>query len=35
VDYGPFLYVIHREGLCPSNGNINRLLMMMKTLYVI
>jgi hypothetical protein len=30
VGYGPFsLYVIHKEGLCPSSGGINRLMMMM------
>jgi hypothetical protein len=30
VDYGPFsLWVIHKEGLCPSSGGINRLMMMM------
>jgi hypothetical protein len=29
VDYGPFsLCVIHKEGLCPSSGDINRLMMM-------
>jgi hypothetical protein len=29
VGYGPFsLCVIHKEGLCPSSGNINRLMMM-------
>jgi hypothetical protein len=28
VGYGPFsLWVIHKEGLCPSNGDINRLMM--------
>jgi hypothetical protein len=27
--YGPFLCVIHKEGLCPSSGNINKLMMMM------
>jgi hypothetical protein len=28
--YGPFsLCVIHKEGLCPSSGDINRLTMMM------
>jgi hypothetical protein len=27
VGYGPFsLCVIHKEGLCPSSGNINRLM---------
>jgi hypothetical protein len=30
VDYGPFsLCVIHKEGLCPSSRDINRLMMMM------
>jgi hypothetical protein len=30
VDYGPFsLCVIHKEGLCPSRGDINKLMMMM------
>jgi hypothetical protein len=30
VGYGPFcLRVIHKEGLCPSSGDINRLMMMM------
>jgi hypothetical protein len=30
VSYGPFsLCVIHKEGLCPSSGDINRLMMMM------
>jgi hypothetical protein len=30
VRYGTFsLCVIHKEGLCPSNGGINRLMMMM------
>jgi hypothetical protein len=28
VGYGP-LWVIHKEGLCPSSGGINRLMMMM------
>jgi hypothetical protein len=28
VGYGPFfLYVIYKEGLCPSSGDINRLMM--------
>jgi hypothetical protein len=28
VGYGPFsLCVIHKEGLCPSRGDINRLVM--------
>jgi hypothetical protein len=31
VGYGPFSScVIHKEGLCPSSGDINRLMMMMK-----
>jgi hypothetical protein len=30
VDYGPFsLWVIHKEGLCPSSRNINVLMIMM------
>jgi hypothetical protein len=30
VCYGPFsLWVIHKEGLCPSSGDIHRLMMMM------
>jgi hypothetical protein len=30
VGYGPFsLCVIHKEGLCPSSGDINRLVMIM------
>jgi hypothetical protein len=30
VAYGPFsLWVIHKEGLCPSNGDIKRVMMMM------
>jgi hypothetical protein len=30
VDYGSFsLWVILKEGLCPSSGDINRLMMMM------
>jgi hypothetical protein len=30
VGYGTFsLCVIHKEGLCPSSGDINRLMMMM------
>jgi hypothetical protein len=29
VGYGPFsLWIIHKEGLCPSSGDINRLMMM-------
>jgi hypothetical protein len=32
VGYGPFfLWVIHKEGLCPSNGDINRLMMTLKS----
>jgi hypothetical protein len=31
VGYGPFyLCIIHNKGLCPSSGDINRLMMMMK-----
>jgi hypothetical protein len=30
VGYGPFsLCVIHKEGLCPSSGDINGLMMIM------
>jgi hypothetical protein len=33
VGYGSFtLYVNHKEGLCPSSGDINRLMMMIKIL---
>jgi hypothetical protein len=33
VGYGMFsLYVIHKEGLCPSSGDINRLMMMIEWL---
>jgi hypothetical protein len=29
VGYGPFaLCVIHKDGLCPSSGDINRLMIM-------
>jgi hypothetical protein len=29
LGYGPFsLWAIHKEGLCPSSGDINRLMMM-------
>jgi hypothetical protein len=29
VDYGQFsLWVIHKEDLCPTSGDINRLMMM-------
>jgi hypothetical protein len=36
VDYGPFsLWVIHKEGLCPSSGDINRLAMMIFGLIII
>jgi hypothetical protein len=32
--YGPFsLCVIHKEGLCPSSGDTNRLMMMMMTFH--
>jgi hypothetical protein len=31
VSYGPFsLWLIHKEGLCPSSGDINRLMMNIK-----
>jgi hypothetical protein len=34
VGYGPFsLWVIHKEGLCPSSGDFNRLMMMMMILH--
>jgi hypothetical protein len=30
VGYGPFSsWLIHKEGLCPSSGDVNRLMMMM------
>jgi hypothetical protein len=30
VGYGPFaLWIIHKEGLCPSSGDIKRLMIMM------
>jgi hypothetical protein len=30
VDYGTFsLWIIHKEGLCPSCGDINKLMVMM------
>jgi hypothetical protein len=33
VGYGPFfLCVIHKEGLCPASGDINRLMTMMMIL---
>jgi hypothetical protein len=33
VVYGPFsLCVIHKEGLCASSGDINRLMMILKIL---
>jgi hypothetical protein len=28
-----FLCIIHKEGLCPSSGEIDRLMMMMMKLY--
>jgi hypothetical protein len=35
VGYGPFcLWVIHKEGLCPNSGGINRFMTMMKILNV-
>jgi hypothetical protein len=34
VGYGLFsLWVIHKEGLCPNSGNINRLMMMMMKIH--
>jgi hypothetical protein len=36
VGYGPFsLWVIHKEGLCPSSGDINRLMMMSESAWFI
>jgi hypothetical protein len=36
LGYGPFsLRVIHKEGLCPSSGGINRLMMMIVILCVL
>jgi hypothetical protein len=36
VGYAPFsLCVIHKKGLCPSSGNINRVMMMTSKLYYI
>jgi hypothetical protein len=36
VSYGPFsLWVIHKEGLCPSSGDINRLMMTMMMMHLI
>jgi hypothetical protein len=33
VGYGPFWFcVIHKKGRCPSSGDINRLMMMVKRL---
>jgi hypothetical protein len=29
------LWVIHRKGLCPSSGDINRLMMMMMKLHYV
>jgi hypothetical protein len=35
VGYGPFsLSVIHKEGLCPSSGDINRLMMIVTIIIV-
>jgi hypothetical protein len=35
VGYGPFsLWVIHKEGLCPSSGDINRLMVMMMMMMI-
>jgi hypothetical protein len=34
VGYGPFsLWVIHKEGLCPSSGEINRLMVTLMMMY--
>jgi hypothetical protein len=36
VGYGPFsLYVIHKEGLCPSSGDNNTLMMMMMIVMIV
>jgi hypothetical protein len=36
VGYGPFsLWLIHKEGLCPSSGDINRLMMMIHTTHAL
>jgi hypothetical protein len=36
VGYDPFsLWVIHKEGLCPSSGHINRLMMMMMKTHIL
>jgi hypothetical protein len=36
VSYGSFsLYVIHKGGLCPSSGDINRLMVMMMISYIL
>jgi hypothetical protein len=36
VDYGPSsLCVIHKEGLCPSSRDINKLMMMLKKRHAI
>jgi hypothetical protein len=31
--YGPFSSCVHKEGQCPSSGDINRLMMMMALVY--
>jgi hypothetical protein len=33
VGYGLFLWLIHKESLCPSSGGINRLMMMIKKVH--
>jgi hypothetical protein len=36
VGYGLFsLCLIHKEGLCPSSGDINRMMMMMIIIIII
>jgi hypothetical protein len=36
VGYGPFsLCLIHKEGLCPSSGDINRLMMNINRVQII
>jgi hypothetical protein len=35
LSYGPFsLWVIYNEGLCPSSGDINRLMMVMNVFFI-
>jgi hypothetical protein len=36
ASYGPFsLWVINKEGMCPSSGGINRLMMVMITTVIV